>query len=145
MVVDTPHEPDIDEEWKIPQPRFGLEEIETYYLSFWEKRTIKEEAWIDVNYFKECSIKRGLLKLADMANDHNSQLVKVAKFIPSMIQHGIKVALKPLVEMLGIDLYLLEIASESPILEMSPPDDWCVGISLTKSAATKEIQEEEKP
>ncbi|MCD9638365.1 hypothetical protein HAX54_022265 [Datura stramonium] len=41
---------------------------------------------------------RGLLKLAHMAYDHNAQLFKLAKIIPSMIQHAIKVVMKPVVE-----------------------------------------------
>ncbi|MCE3050560.1 hypothetical protein HAX54_047520 [Datura stramonium] len=53
MVVDTPHEPDLDEEKKIEQLHFGFEGVEDYYLSFQEKRTITNEVWFDVNFFKE--------------------------------------------------------------------------------------------
>ncbi|MCD9559250.1 hypothetical protein HAX54_017111 [Datura stramonium] len=45
MVMDTSHEPDLDEERNIAQLHFGLKGMESYYLSFHTKWTFTEEAW----------------------------------------------------------------------------------------------------
>ncbi|MCD9640382.1 hypothetical protein HAX54_025668 [Datura stramonium] len=44
-----------------------------------------------------------------------------------------------------IDLNLLVVASDSPVMERSPPDDLCVRISPIGGATTEKIQEEEQP
>ncbi|MCE3051847.1 hypothetical protein HAX54_050982 [Datura stramonium] len=92
---------------------FGLDRMEDYYVSFKEKRSIHVEAQFEVESFKNsfldiydqigmCDCDQfhtvvaptitppDFLKLAQRAQVHESQLVKLAKAIPSMTQLAMK-------------------------------------------------------
>ncbi|MCD7466296.1 hypothetical protein HAX54_002866 [Datura stramonium] len=48
---------------------------------------------------------------------------------------------KAMVLPIRVNLNILAVVADSPIVERSPPDDWCIKYSLSGGATTEEIQE----
>ncbi|MCE3050808.1 hypothetical protein HAX54_048233 [Datura stramonium] len=115
-----------------------------------------------------------LLKMVQMARTYNSQILKLAKVIPHMIQSSIKMAMKPVVEKLSslcarVDVLEREVTAMRDEIERwkelippmeidlnnpvagpdsqnrSPLDDWCVGYNPTEIATIAEGQDSEPP
>ncbi|MCD7460176.1 hypothetical protein HAX54_043002 [Datura stramonium] len=103
-----------DETQRLTHIRFGLDGMEEYYTSFKEKRSIHAETQFDVESFKiDFSNIYYHIGMQDWgpftihidpyfpelvctkAQEHESQILKLAKAIPSMIQQAIKKAMQP--------------------------------------------------
>ncbi|MCE3052480.1 hypothetical protein HAX54_052730 [Datura stramonium] len=83
-----------------------------------------------------------LLKIAQMAQEHESHIVKLSKAIPSMIQQAIKKAMQPTRDTLrGLcaTVEVLENAVTSqPEAPKSPSDDWWVGYDSSLEIVSNE-------